>query len=120
MPLSITDTQNVPLQVTSTRKGQPVALQNVSWVSSDANIVTVTQDGADPQKALLSAVTAGIAVVSFKGDKDLSDGVIDVIRTLDVVVGAGTVADVGEIVAGTPVEQPAGSPGTSGVTIPGV
>lgn len=116
MPLSITDTQNVPLQVTATRKGQPVALQSVSWTSSDPNIMTVTQDAADPLKALLSAVTAGVAVATFKADKDPSDGVVEVIRTLDVVVGAG-LADVGEISAGAPVEQPAGSPGTAGQVI---
>lgn len=117
MPASLTDTQMFSMEVTATRKGVPVTLDSVTWESSDPAVLAVTADATNPLKAQAVAVTPGIVVVSFKADKDPGDGVVEEIRTLDVVVGAG-LATVGEIVAGTPVEQPSGSPGTSGAVIP--
>lgn len=116
--LVLTDTQDCSLSVVAkSRKGSVTQLQNITWESSDPAVLTVTQDTTDPSKALASAVTAGIVVISMKADADLSDGVVDIIGTLDVVIGAGQ-ATVVEIAAGTPVEQSAGSPGTSGEVIP--
>jgi hypothetical protein len=116
--VNLTDTQDVDVQVVGkTRKGSPAPLQNITFAGSDDAVATVTQDATDPSKAVISAVTAGIMQVTAKADADLSDGVVDVIGLLDVVVGAGQ-ATVVEMVAGTPREQPAGSPGTStGATI---
>jgi len=118
MPVSITDTQQFTMTVPVTRKGQPATLQTVTWASSDEAVITVTVDPADNLTAIAKGVSPGIFVISFKGDKDPSDGVVEEIRTLDGVVGAG-LATVGEIVAGTPTEQPAGSPGTTGAVITG-
>jgi|SRR6185503_8600736 len=117
--LLLTDTQDCPLSVTGrSKKGAVAQLQTVTWESSDAGVATVTQDPADKSKALVSAVTAGTAMVTVKADADPGDGVVEIIGTLDVIVGAG-LATVVEISAGTPVEQPAGSPGTStGAVIP--
>lgn len=117
MPKSITDTQQFSMSVPVTHKGQPATLQGVSWISSDPAVLTVTPDPSDPLKATAVAVAPGVVVITFKGDKDPSDGVLEEIRTADVVVGAG-LASVGEIVIGDVVEQPAGSPGTSGAVIP--
>jgi hypothetical protein len=115
--LILTDTQDCPLSVVARdRKGAVAQLQGMTWESSDPTVFTVVQDAADPTKALASAVSPGTGVVTFTGDADLSDGVVNIIGTLDVVVGAGQ-ASVVEITAGTPVEQPAGSPGTQGAVI---
>jgi hypothetical protein len=118
MPIVLTDTQNIPFSaVAKNLKGNVAAVENVTWASSDPGVLTVTQDASDPLKALGSAVIPGIVVVSVKADADLTDGVVELIGTADVVVGAGQ-ATVFEITAGTPVEQPAGSPGSSGSVIP--
>lgn len=117
MPKSITDTQQFTMSVPVTRKGQPATLQGVSWTSSDPAVLTVTPDPADNLKATAKAVTPGVVVITFKGDKDPGDGVVEEIRTADVVVGAG-LATVGEILIGEVTEQPAGSPGTTGAVIP--
>ncbi len=118
MPLVLTDTQDCPLSVAArSRKGSVSQLQNIAWASSDPAVLSVTPDPTDPSKALASAVTAGIAVISLKADADLTDGVVEIIGTLDVVIGPGQ-AVVVEIAAGAPVEQPAGSPGSSGEVIP--
>lgn len=118
MPLSITDTQMFTMTVPVTRKGQPATLQTVTWESSDPAVLAVTVDPANNLTATAVAVTPGVVVITFKGDRDPGDGVVEEIRTLDVVVGAG-LATVGEIVAGTPTEQPEGSPGTTGAVITG-
>lgn len=111
--LNLTDTQDCDVQVQGrTRKGSIAQLQNVTFAGSDDAVATVTQDAADKSKAVISAVTAGIMQVTATGDADLSDGVVDLIGVLDVVVGAGQ-ATVVELVPGTPREQPAGSPGTA-------
>ena len=116
--LVLTDTQDCPLSVTGrSRKGAVAQLQTVTWESSNPSVATVTVDPADQSKATISAVTAGTMLVTVKADADPSDGVVEIIGTLDVVVGAG-LATVVEIAAGSPVEQPAGSPGTSGTVIP--
>lgn len=115
--LILTDTQDCPLSLTARdRKGASAALQTVTWESSDPAVLTVTVDASDMTKALASAVTAGTVVVTVTADADVTDGVVNIVGTLDVVIGAGQ-ATVVEITAGAPVEQPAGSPGTSGAVI---
>lgn len=115
--LVLTDTQDCPVAATAKdRKGAAAMVQNPQWESSDPAVLTVTPDASDGTKALVSAVQPGTALVTFKADADLTDGVIDIIGTLDVVVGPGQ-ATVVEVSAGTPVEQPAGSPGTAGAVI---
>ncbi len=88
--LVLTDSQDCPLSITAKdRKGAPAQLQGMTWESSDPTVLTVTQDAADPTKALASAVVPGTVVVTFTGDADLSDGVVNIIGTLDVVFGEG-------------------------------
>lgn len=117
--LNLTDTQDCPIQVQGrSKKGNVAQLQSVTFAGSDDAVATVVQDPADKTKANVSAVTAGIMQVTCVADADLGDGVVEIIGVLDVVVGAGQ-AVVVELVPGTPVEQPAGSPGTSsGAVIP--
>jgi hypothetical protein len=115
--LILTDTQDCPLSIVGKdAKGAVVPLQSVTWESSDAAVLTVTVDGTDPMKANASAVTAGTALITCTADADPGDGVVNIVGTLDVVVGPGQ-ATVVEISAGTPVAQPAGSPGTTGAVI---
>ena len=107
MQLVLTDTQDCGLAVTAKdRKGAAAIVQNPTWESSDPAVVTVTADPNDGTKATVSAQAPGTALITFKADADLTDGVLDVIGTADVVVGAGQ-ASVIEISAGIPTEQPA-------------
>jgi len=104
--LILTDSQDCVLTVTAkSRKDNDAMLQNPTWESSDSTVLTVTQDASDPLKAVASAVDAGTVVVTFRADADLSDGVVEIIGTMDVVVGPG-MASVISIAAGTPTEQP--------------
>jgi hypothetical protein len=106
MQLILTDTQDCVLTVTAKdKKLAPASTQNPVWASSDPSILTVTPDSSDPNKAVISAQVPGTAMITYTADADLTDGVFDVIGTLDVVVGAGQ-AVVIEIAAGTPTEQP--------------
>jgi hypothetical protein len=115
--LQLTDTQEADLQVVGkTRKGNPASFENTKWSGSDEAVAAVVPDPADHSKALVRAVAPGTMLVTATVDADLTDGVVDVIGVLEVVVGAGT-ATVVEIVAGAPREEPAGSPGTSGEVI---
>jgi hypothetical protein len=113
MQLQLTATQFCPLALRITdRRGNPAQVQNPVWTSSDTTIATVTPDPADPLKAVVAAVgPVGAALISFDGDADLGEGVLDIIGTLDVVVIAGTAFAV-EIQPGTPAEQ---APGARGV-----
>ena len=105
--LILTDTQDCVLSVTARdRKGAAAMVQNPTWKSSDNAVITVTPDPADGTKATVSAQTAGTALITFTADADLTDGVLEIIGTLDVVVGPG-MATVIEISAGAPTEQPA-------------
>jgi len=113
---SITDTQQFSMRVPVSHKGVPATLQNVSWTSSDPTVLTVEANASDPLIAVAKAIKPGVVVITFKGDKDPGDGVVEEIRTGDVVVGAG-LATVGEIEFGEVTEQPAGSPGTEGAVI---
>lgn len=113
MQLVLTDTQDCPLSVTARdRKGASAPVSGQVWSTSDPAVVTVTPDATDPSKAVASAVAPGTAVITFTADADPSDQVVNIIGTLDVVVGAGQ-ATVVEIAAGTPVEQTPASPGAT-------
>jgi len=113
MQLVLTDTQDCPLTVTAKdRKGAAAPVSGQVWSTSDPNVVTVTLDATDPSKAVASAVAPGTAVITFTADADPSDQVVNIIGTLDVVVGAGQ-ATVVEIAAGTPTEQTAASAGAT-------
>lgn len=115
--LNMTDTQDADVQLVGrTRKGNVAAIEGLSFESSDVAVVTVTQDATDKTKAVVSAVAPGTATVTGKADADPSDGVVELIGVLSVVIGAGQ-ASVVELTPGVPREQPAGSPGTAGAVI---
>ena len=104
--LTATQQCDAMMKLTDAR-GNPAPVQDPTWLSSDTAIVTVTQDAADPLKALVKAVgPTGAALVTFTADADLGAGVVPILGSGDVVVVAGQ-AVVAEMVTSVPVEQPA-------------
>jgi hypothetical protein len=76
---------------------------DVTWDSSDENIVTVEVDAADSTQAkVIPTGQVGQAQVSVTADADLGSGIREIITTADIQVVAG------EAVAGTisPVGEP--------------
>ena len=103
--LILTSTQKCPVSVVAKdKRGQPAKVEGPSWEVNDPAVMTFEQDPADPLKGTLVAQGAGTGLLTFKADADLTDGTVEIVGTLDVVVGAGQ-ATVIEITAGTPVEQ---------------
>lgn len=75
----------------------------VTWLSSDDSIATVTVDPADSSKASIAAADElGQVQITAHADADLGTGLREIITTLDVEVVAG------EAVRGT--IQPVGEP----------
>jgi hypothetical protein len=83
--------------------GNPATVDgDVSWDTSDQNIITVETDSMDSTQAKVKpAGPAGQAQVTCTADADLGEGTREIITTMDieVVAGeavAGTIAPVGE------------------------
>lgn len=104
--LQLTNTQQAALSISGVdRKGKPAGLDAIQFSSSDPNVATVTQDTADPSKAVVKAVNAGTAQINVSADADLGDGVNTLNGALDVTVVAGQAVGL-SIGTGTPEEQP--------------
>jgi hypothetical protein len=105
----LTATQEVDLEVKNLkdRRGNPGKVDDPVWESTEPDIISVTVDPANPLKATAKAVgpVDDESLVTFKGDVDLGAGVKPIIFSLAFSVQAGEVVT-GDIVAGTPREQP--------------
>jgi uncharacterized protein YjdB len=89
-------------------KGAAAQVQDgsVKWTSSDETVATVTQDAADPLKAVIVAGLPGTAQVNVSADADLGDGIATIAApALDVTVLAGQAVALGSIATGTPEAQ---------------
>lgn len=104
--LQLTDTQQVPVNIAPVdKKGAPASVQSVSFVSSDTTVAVVTQDAADPNRALVVAGLPGTCQIQVSADADLGDGVANITGTLDITVVGGQAVGLA-LNAGTPAEQP--------------
>jgi hypothetical protein len=85
--------ENIPQKATVvfTKNGQPGTVDGAPvWdmVPPDAALMTVAADGMSVD---ISWVKEGTATLTVKGDSDLTEGVVDVIATADLVFPASTV-----------------------------
>ncbi len=104
--LQLTNTQQCQLSIAGVdKKGNPAGLEGIIYSSSDPSVAAVTQDAADPSKALVVAVAAGTAQINVRADADLGDGVTELTGVLDVTVVPGQAVSF-VINTGTPEEQP--------------
>lgn len=92
--------ENVPQKATVvfTKGGQPGTVDGAPvWemVPADAALMTAAADGMSVD---ITWIKEGTAILTVKGDSDLSEGVKEVIATADLVFPASTVgADAAEI-----------------------
>ncbi len=104
--LKLTTTQQAALNISPVdRKGKAAEVESIVFSSSDESVATVTQDTADPRKALLKAVNTGTAQINVSADPKLGDDVGEIHGTLDVTVVAAEAVSF-SIGTGTPEEQP--------------
>jgi hypothetical protein len=104
--LKLTTTQQSALSISPVdRKGKPAEVESIVFTSSDETVATVTQDTADPRKALLKAVNTGTAQINVTADPKLGDEVGAITGTLDVTVVAAEAVSL-SIGTGTVEEQP--------------
>jgi len=103
----LSDSQQVDLSVAfKDKKGNVAAVENIQFATSDASILTVDQDTADPSKAVVKAVgPLGSGQVSVTADSLVGEGEAQIVGTLDIQVVAGQ-AVTAEVSTGTATEQP--------------
>jgi hypothetical protein len=106
MALIMTATQECPLEVAfKDSRGNPAAVENIVWGSSDEGIVKVNPNDAEPNKAIALSVAVGTAQVNVKADARVGTGTNEIVGLLVVEILAAE-ATVVEISAGTPIETP--------------
>ena len=106
MALIMTATQECPLEVAfKDSRGNPAAVENIVWGSSDEGIVKVNPNDAEPQKAIALSVAVGTAQVNVKADARVGTGTNEIVGLLvcEILAAEATVV---EISAGTPIETP--------------
>lgn len=70
------------------RAGNPAAIQNPVWASSDETIVSVAPS-PDGLACYIDTVGVGTARVVLSGDADLGEGVRPIVGEIEFVVSAG-------------------------------
>jgi len=105
--VQLTADQQVSLSISGEDAyGNPVDITGtIAWISSNTAIIQVTQDGADNQKAVASAVgPVGTAAVTVTNDVNL-DGTGDFMGSIAIDVVAGAMTEI-VVEAGTPEAKP--------------
>lgn len=90
------------------KKGNPAKVDGVpEWSTDNTDVLALTPDANGLGMACLVQAVGplGTGMVTLKADADLGSGVVELIGTLEIVVGAGTATNV-TIEASTPEEQP--------------
>lgn len=106
MALIMTATQECPLEVVfKDSRGNPAAVENIVWGSSDENVVKVNANDAEPNKAIALSVSVGTGQVNVKADARVGTGTNEIVGLLVVEILPAE-ATVVEISAGTPIETP--------------
>ena len=102
--LQLTATQQCELSVVALdKKGNTAVLQDPTWQADNSELVALTPSGMSCVVAAVGPI--GKALVTFRGDGDLGDGVVELLGTLEVEVVAGQAVSV-TVTPGTPSEQP--------------
>jgi hypothetical protein len=107
MLVVLTNTQKVDLTygVPVDAKGDPAAVDNVVWKSSDPATATVAA-GATPYTGTVKAVHTGACQVWIEADADLGDGVTLITGDkVDVQITGGQAVGFGPPTVGVPSEQ---------------
>lgn len=110
MNASLTNTQEVDITYPKPvdKKGQPAPVQDgsVKFSSSDETAATVTQDPADPFKATVRSVGAGVTSVNIEADADMGDGTTLIHgEPISFQISGGQAVGFGSPTIGTPREQ---------------
>jgi hypothetical protein len=106
--LKATQQVDLTLEVTD-KRGNPTAVQNATWSSSDPSVLGVAAGPDGMTATAVAAGPAGTAVVTVDGDADLGDGVSPISGAADFQVVAGDAAII-NLVPGLPVEQGGATP----------
>lgn len=103
MALILTDIQKVALTVSAVdAAGNPAQIENVSWQSSNVDILTVAVEQSDDKKAVATTVgPLGTAQIQVTADARIGEGVVELTGVLDVEVVASEATTL-SIVPGTP------------------
>jgi hypothetical protein len=87
MALIMTATQECPLEVAfKDSRGNPAAVENIQWGSSDEGIVKVNPNDAEPQKAIALSVAVGTAQVNVRADARVGTGTNEIVGLLVVEI----------------------------------
>ena len=104
--LILTDSQKCSIFISPVdAKGNLAEVQNITFKSTNPDVLDVVQDLEDPKKAVVVALgPLGSAQVSVQADADLGEGIETLEGILDVEVKAGKAVAL-TVDAGTPEEQ---------------